>query len=125
MSVLHYFIQLQNMRINYRTGLNIKMSISAKYFFIKLLFLIPAITFSQGFLRTLDKEIVNDNGPVLLRGIGLGGWMLQEGYMLQTQDFANPQYQIRNKIEHKHGGEIVRRGADLDAGQCQDHQGEQ
>ncbi len=35
----------------------------------------------------------------ILRGMGLGGWMLQEGYMLQTEGFAGPQYQIRNKIE--------------------------
>ena len=31
--------------------------------------------------------------------MGLGGWMLQEGYMLQTAGFANAQYEIRNKIE--------------------------
>lgn len=36
---------------------------------------------------------------ILLRGMGLGGWMLQEGYMLQTSGFANAQYQIREKIE--------------------------
>ena len=54
----------------------------------------------QGYLRTDGQEIVNENGdPVLLRGMGLGGWMLQEGYMLQTASFANPQYQIRAKIE--------------------------
>jgi hypothetical protein len=31
--------------------------------------------------------------------MGLGGWMLQEGYMLQTSGFANAQFEIRNKIE--------------------------
>jgi endoglucanase len=31
--------------------------------------------------------------------MGLGGWMLQEGYMLETNSFANPQYQIKAKIE--------------------------
>ena len=45
------------------------------------------------------SKIVNDKGEnVLLRGLGLGGWMLQEGYMLKTADFAGPQYQIKNKI---------------------------
>ena len=39
--------------------------------------------FGQGFLRTDGKKIVNEKGEnVLLRGIGLGGWMLQEPYML-------------------------------------------
>ncbi len=58
-----------------------------------------------GFLRTDGKKIVNDDGEVLLRGIGLGGWMLQEGYMLQTQDFADAQHEIRDKIEALIGGE--------------------
>ena len=55
---------------------------------------------SQGFLHTSAGAIVDENGDtVLLRGMGLGGWMLQEGYMLQTADFASAQYQIRQKIK--------------------------
>lgn len=55
---------------------------------------------SQGFLKTNGKNIVDENGdPIILKGMGLGGWMLQEGYMLQTADFANAQYQLKNKIE--------------------------
>jgi len=39
---------------------------------------------SQGFLKVKGKEIVNGKGEtILLRGMGLGGWMLQEPYMLQ------------------------------------------
>ena len=54
----------------------------------------------QGFLHTEGLQIVDGDGDtVLLRGIGLGGWMLQEGYMLQTSDFANAQHEIRAKIE--------------------------
>ncbi len=54
----------------------------------------------QGILHTEGKNIVNENGePVILRGMGLGGWMLQEGYMMQTSEFANAQYQLREKIE--------------------------
>ncbi|MPT33338.1 MAG: carbohydrate-binding protein, partial [Chryseobacterium sp.] len=30
--------------------------------------------------------------------LGLGGWMLQEGYMLKTDDFAGPQFKIKEKI---------------------------
>ena len=56
--------------------------------------------FSQGFLHTNGKAIVDGSGDtVILRGMGLGGWMIQEGYMLQTSAFANAQHQIRQKIE--------------------------
>ena len=61
---------------------------------------------AQGFLKTEGKAIVDENGNnVLLRGMGLGGWMVQEGYMLQTAAFANPQHQIRKKIEELIGAE--------------------
>lgn len=54
----------------------------------------------QEFLGTNGKAIVNESGDtILLRGMGLGGWMLQEGYMMQTSSFANAQYQLRGKIE--------------------------
>lgn len=53
---------------------------------------------AQGFLKASGKKIVNERGEnVLLRGIGLGGWMLQEGYMLKLQG-TNPQYSIRKRI---------------------------
>ncbi|MEO8711505.1 MAG: cellulase family glycosylhydrolase, partial [Parafilimonas sp.] len=55
--------------------------------------------YSQGFLKASGKQIVNEKDEnVLLRGIGLGGWMLQEGYMLKLQG-TNPQYSIRNRID--------------------------
>ncbi len=61
---------------------------------------------AQGFLRTEGKAIVDENGNnVLLRGMGLGGWMVQEGYMLQTAGFASPQHQIRERIEDLIGAE--------------------
>jgi len=54
---------------------------------------------SQGFLHCLDKKIVDGSGQeILLKGIGLGGWSVQEGYMLQTSSFANAQWEIRKKI---------------------------
>ena len=41
---------------------------------------------SQGFLKADGKKIVNEKGEnVLLRGMGLGGWMLQEGYMMKVR----------------------------------------
>ncbi|MBX0292956.1 carbohydrate-binding protein [Hymenobacter sp. HSC-4F20] len=67
---------------------------------IGLLLLLLGTTSGYGqLLRADGRRIVNDQGQeVILRGMGLGGWMLQEGYMLQTESFANPQYQIRTKI---------------------------
>ncbi|MCQ9638210.1 cellulase family glycosylhydrolase [Chryseobacterium sp. WG14] len=50
-------------------------------------------------LKTSGQKIVNDKGEnIQLRGLGPGGWMLQEGYMLKTADFAGPQYKIKEKI---------------------------
>lgn len=52
---------------------------------------------SAGFLRAEGQRIVDaDGNEVLLRGVGLGGWMLQEGYMLRTR---GPQYRIEADIE--------------------------
>ncbi|MEO6316112.1 MAG: cellulase family glycosylhydrolase [Chitinophagaceae bacterium] len=55
---------------------------------------------AQGFLKASGKQIVNGNGEnVLLRGIGLGGWMLQEGYMLGLTNKWQQQHEIRKHIE--------------------------
>jgi endoglucanase len=54
---------------------------------------------SQGFLKSDNKRIINEKGEnVLLRGIGLGGWMLQEGYMLHVNK-ESQQYRIKQRIE--------------------------
>lgn len=64
---------------------------------------------AQGFLKTMDQQIVNEaNEPVILRGMGLGGWMLQEGYMLQTGSFAPTQHEIQEKISQLIGPEKTR-----------------
>lgn len=53
----------------------------------------------HGFLKVNGKEIVNGKGePFLLKGIGLGGWILQEPYMLQLSDVAGTQTEIKAKI---------------------------
>jgi len=55
-------------------------------------------TKAQGFLRADGHNILNEkNENVLLRGIGLGGWMLQEGYMLKFGK-EGQQYRIRERI---------------------------
>lgn len=54
---------------------------------------------SQGYLHTQGKMIVDGSGQkVLLRGIGLGGWMLQEPYMLKLSGVAVNQKDIKRKI---------------------------
>ena len=57
------------------------------------------------FLKTKEDAIINDKGePVLLRGMGLGGWMLQEGYMFRLSNLGQ-QYRIREKIAEVVGPE--------------------
>ena len=70
-----------------------------KKFAITSLLICTQLAFSQGFLKADGQKIVNEKGEnVALKGLGLGGWMLQEGYMLKTADFAGPQYKIKEKI---------------------------
>ena len=76
------------------------------YFIASIVFLFSEALYSQGYLKTSGKKIINGSGQeIILRGIGLGGWMLQEGYMLQTSSFANTQHDIRKKIEDLIGKE--------------------
>jgi hypothetical protein len=57
-------------------------------------------------LSAEGKQIVNEQGEnVVLRGIGLGGWMLQEPYMLKLSEVAVAQYDIRSKIAELIGEE--------------------
>lgn len=54
---------------------------------------------AQGFLHRNGKYIYDGSGKeVILRGIGTGNWMLQEGYMMQTSDVAPTQHQFRAKL---------------------------
>ncbi|HMI06299.1 MAG TPA: cellulase family glycosylhydrolase, partial [Flavobacterium sp.] len=63
-----------------------------------LLISVTCPSFAQ-FLHRDGQNIVDGNGQnVVLRGLGLGGWMVQEGYMLQTESFAGPQHVIKQKI---------------------------
>ncbi|MDX1908353.1 MAG: carbohydrate-binding protein [Bacteroidia bacterium] len=52
-----------------------------------------------GYLHASGTEIVDGNGDtILLRGMGLGGWMLQEGYMMGTASVANTQHALRARL---------------------------
>src|SRR5258708_887001 len=60
---------------------------------------------SQGFVKASGPVIVNEKGEkVILRGMGLGGWMLQEGYMLRVGNIGQ-QYRIKAKIQELIGPE--------------------
>src|SRR2546423_13034587 len=60
---------------------------------------------SQGFLKANGNIIMDgSNRETILRGIGLGGWMLQEPYMLHLSGIASTQYEIRSKIKELIGG---------------------
>jgi endoglucanase len=55
--------------------------------------------FAQGFLHCNGKYIYDGAGnEVILRGIGTGNWMLQEGYMMQTSGVAGTQHEFRAKL---------------------------
>ncbi len=54
---------------------------------------------AQGYLHANGKYIYNGNNEeVILRGIGTGNWMINEGYMMKTADFAGTHTQIRQKL---------------------------
>ena len=76
--------------------------ISNSIFYSILLFLIigsSQYSSCQGFLHRDNKKIVEGNGnEIILKGMGLGGWMLQEPYMMETSSFAGTQFAIKAKI---------------------------
>lgn len=62
-------------------------------------------TSAQGYLSTRGRLIVNERRQtVILRGMGLGGWMLQEGYMFHLSNLGQ-QHRIREAIENVIGPE--------------------
>ncbi|MGB8193560.1 MAG: cellulase family glycosylhydrolase [Chitinophagaceae bacterium] len=76
-------------------------SISATFrisFFTLVLFACFASGYSQSFLKASGGKIVDpSNNEVVLRGMGLGGWLLMEGYMLQV-DGGFGQWQIKREM---------------------------
>ena len=84
------------------------MQLSTAKFHVLLLLLFSAAMLpvnGQGFLKTQGHIIVNEkNEKVILRGMGLGGWMLQEGYMFRVGNIGQ-QYKIRAKIQELVGAE--------------------
>ena len=75
--------------------------------FASAILLSSSFASAQGYLRADGQFIVNEQGEkVLLRGMGLGGWMLQEGYMLKLGNLGQ-QHVMRTKIEELIGVEAT------------------
>lgn len=71
-----------------------------KILLFSLLLLCPLIASAQtGYVRASGKQIVDKNGAnLILRSIGTGNWMLQEGYMMQTSGVAGTQHEFKKKL---------------------------
>lgn len=76
---------------------------------ICILFFIHSFTpgiLCQGYLHRNGKYIYDGTGKeIILRGIGTGNFMLQEGYMMQTSDVLPTQHQFRKALEDLIGTE--------------------
>src|SRR5260221_3218099 len=93
-----------------RKGLTLNRDISNRSFLfvndslmkmkiLLLCLLVPHLLWPQGFLRTNGADIVNGKGEkIILRGMGLGVWMLQEGDMLRVGGIGQQQHVIRANI---------------------------
>ena len=65
-----------------------------------LLFIFLSQFVSAQYLHQKGKYIVDGNdNEIIIRSMGLGGWMLQEGYMMESTNFANTQHELKVKIE--------------------------
>ncbi|NOU47516.1 MAG: carbohydrate-binding protein [Bacteroidales bacterium] len=61
--------------------------------------LIPSFSDAQGYLHTSGKYIYDaNNQEVILRGIGTGNWMINEGYMMRSSAIAGTHTEFRNKL---------------------------
>ena len=91
--------RLQNQKAHQSHSLSGVLSPKVKALLLRsaiLLFL--TISALNAFFRTSGQEILdNQDNPILLRGIGLGGWLVPEGYMLKFPGFGSPS-SIRNQI---------------------------
>lgn len=72
---------------------------------ILFIFSFSSILKAQGFLRAEGKKIVNDNGPILLRGLNVGNWFVNEGYMMEMIPAADAPHEIEEVFEDLIGKE--------------------
>ncbi|MCF7824650.1 MAG: cellulase family glycosylhydrolase [Candidatus Marinimicrobia bacterium] len=61
--------------------------------------LFPQNLWAEGFVHASGPDIVDGDGKkVLMRGMGLGGWLVPEGYMLQFTSIYGSPSNIRSRI---------------------------
>jgi endoglucanase len=80
----------------------------AKIKFLLTVFLLTGILqlHAQSFLKVQNTVVVDRDGKeIILRGMGLGGWMLQEGYMLRVRGIGQQQHVIKAKLTELVGEE--------------------
>ena len=82
------------------------MFIKFSGFVLGFLFLFLSVSVDAQYLKRSGKNIVNEKGEVvILRGMGLGNWMLQEPYMMDYVGGAVSQGDFKNKLENLIGSE--------------------
>lgn len=80
--------------------------ILTRFILLTIFVFASGVTHAQGFLKAKGTIIVNEKGEkFILRGMGLGGWMLQEGYMLRVRGIGQQQHVIKNHLEELVGKE--------------------
>ena len=68
------------------------------FIFLLILFF-QSFTFAQGYLHRSGTTIVDGNNKeIILHGIGIGGWMVQEGYMFGNSGNYYTQYALKAKL---------------------------
>jgi hypothetical protein len=73
--------------------------ISTLRVYLVLFFILPRIAHAAGFLHARGEDIVDDAGQkIMLRGVGLGNWLLPEGYMWRFGDLADRPRRIEKLI---------------------------
>jgi hypothetical protein len=71
-----------------------------------LVSILPYSTPAAGFLHTQGEDIVDEHGDkVMLRGVGLGNWMLSEGYMWKFGEAGDRQRKIEKIVSDLIGPE--------------------
>ena len=65
-----------------------------------LILLCPFVFYAQTtYVRSQGKQIADPTGAnLILRSIGTGNWMLQEGYMMQTTGVATTQHEFKKRL---------------------------
>ncbi|MFY0624928.1 MAG: carbohydrate-binding protein [Reichenbachiella sp.] len=87
-----------------KTLRSLKESMNMKSLILLFLSIVwSSISINAQYLHVEGKRILDkDENNLVLRGIGLGGWMLQEGYMLRTW---GAQHELEDRIEDLIGEE--------------------